>query len=51
MDDIEFMFAQTVKGLNEYIKKCGLKPLKNAKKSKIVKFILDNIDIETGRLK
>jgi len=50
MNDIDFMFVQTVKGLNDYIKKCGLVPPKNAKKSNIVKFILDNIDIETGNL-
>jgi hypothetical protein len=51
MNDTEFMFAQTIKGLNQYIKKCGLQPPKNRKKSKIVEFILDNIDIETGNLK
>jgi hypothetical protein len=50
MSDIEFMFVQTVKGLKSYIESKGLK-VPNVNKSKLVDYILNKIDINTGKLK
>lgn len=51
MSDLEFIYAQTCVGLKAYIKSKGLKGYsKLTKKDDIVKFILKNIDIETGKL-
>jgi hypothetical protein len=44
------MFAQTVKGLKSYIESKGIN-LPKLKKADIIDFILDNIDINTGKLK
>ena len=48
--DIDFMFKQTLKNLKSYIESKGIKVPK-LKKADIIDFILDNIDINTGKLK
>jgi hypothetical protein len=51
MTDLEFMYAQTCTGLKSYIKSKGLKGYSKLKrKDDIIKFILENIDIETGKI-
>ena len=44
------MFKQTLKNLKSYIESKGIKVPK-LKKADIIDFILDNIDINTGKLK
>jgi len=50
----DFMLSQTIEGLKQYIVSCDpeekLKGWKSLKKADLVKFIIDNIDIETGKL-